>query len=105
MLRRVIALLDFIGYSLVIGFCLAFLFLLYYLVKATTDDSEKYRFLRDFVEILFMNQRPQDNPDPDTDKSAFHMDKEPFEDECPACSGVVTHKDRYCPSCGLKVMD
>ncbi|HEY0828000.1 MAG TPA: hypothetical protein VGE40_07895 [Bacilli bacterium] len=96
--------INMIGYSVVVGAAVCFLFLLYYLVKATTDDSDKYNYLKDIVEIVFANQKSPEGQDAKVN-SATVLGVEPFEEECPACEAPVTQNDRNCPVCGLKLMD
>lgn len=99
--------INIIGYTVVIGAAVCFLFLLYYMVKATTDDSDKYKYLKDMVEIIFANQKSPEELDPKVigNRDAVLLNLEPFEEECPACEASVTQIDRNCPVCGLKLMD
>ncbi|MFC0393757.1 hypothetical protein [Paenibacillus mendelii] len=82
-----------------------------FIIKLTTDtdDSDKHKQLREFVEALFgtpahLRQGSSGNEDADVDKGRSSAAKaDPFNEPCPACNTTVTHEDLDCPSCGLRL--
>jgi len=85
-----------------------------FVIKLTTDtdDSEKHKQLREFIEALFGTPAhlrqggaaEESGKDSDAVKGRSSTAKaDPFQEPCPACDATVTHEDADCPSCGLRL--
>ncbi|MGO4547682.1 hypothetical protein AB4Z29_23105 [Paenibacillus sp. 2TAB23] len=79
-------------------------------IRIASDDSDKYKDLKEMVETIFgtpAHLRPSVD---DADKNRHDPDKlgsaaaPPFSEPCPACSETVTEQDATCPSCGLQLL-
>ncbi|WP_127530897.1 hypothetical protein [Paenibacillus kobensis] len=81
-------------------------------VKLTTDDSDRFKELKEMVETIFgtpAHLRSSPPPDKSADglketaaQSAAAL--EAFAEPCPACSETVTEQHQNCPSCGLRLL-
>jgi hypothetical protein len=83
---------------------------MFFIIKLSSDDSGKYKALKDMVETLFetpahLRSSPADKSDADSKEAAAQSAAalEPFVEECPACGGIVTEAHKECPSCGLRL--
>ncbi|MBW7476007.1 hypothetical protein K0T92_14770 [Paenibacillus oenotherae] len=105
--------------SLMSGLATAFVLLLavsllgamIYIIRLTTDDSDKHSDLKMFIETLFTTPEHlrQGNADTDSGKHDSQHErppsaKTPFSEPCPACQETVTHENTECPSCGLRLL-
>jgi hypothetical protein len=81
-------------------------------VRIASDDSDKYKDLKEMVETIFgtpAHLRPSSNDASVSPKGkSFARDiaapnLAPFSEPCPACSETVTERDSSCPSCGLQL--
>lgn len=106
--------------SLMSGLASAFVLLLavalvgamIYIIRLTTDDSDKHSQLKAFVEALFSTPSHLHQGDSDANEKAssekakrLHtISKTPFSEPCPACQETVTHEHAECPSCGLRLL-
>lgn len=83
-------------------------------VRIASDDSDKYKDLKEMVETIFgtpAHLRPQSQSDDssisqkgkDSAKEIAPGNLAPFSEPCPACSETVTERDSSCPSCGLQL--
>jgi hypothetical protein len=82
-------------------------------VRIASDDSDKFKELKEMVETLFGTPAHlRQNAEPPTNnKSAAATGAAvsaaaavPFSEPCPACNKTVTERDTECPSCGLRLL-
>ena len=80
-------------------------------VKIASDDSDRYKELKEMVETLFGTPAHlrQQSGDPSGKDEAISKDGQPastapFSEPCPACGETVTERDSICPSCGLQLL-
>ena len=81
-------------------------------VRAASDDSGKYKELKEIVETLFATPahlRPGDDADRGGAAGAAEAgsparSSAPFSEPCPACGETVTERDAACPSCDLRLL-
>ncbi|MBD2872895.1 hypothetical protein [Paenibacillus arenilitoris] len=80
-------------------------------VRIASDDSDRYKELKEVVETLFgtpahLRRNPDDRPDSATARSeaAASSGVAPFSEPCPACGETVTERHPECPSCGLRLL-
>lgn len=98
------------GYGIAIALLILLLGSMYALVKIMSTDSETYAEIKKMMDPLFHTPsflRPggeSGGPDGKETAAAAEADVEPFEEACPACGETVTHRNRECPSCGLRLM-
>ncbi|UVI30851.1 zinc ribbon domain-containing protein [Paenibacillus spongiae] len=80
-----------------------------FVIKLTTDDSDKHKQIKEFVETLFGTPAHlrqgggSEESGKDLDTVKARSSAEPFHEPCPACDTTVTHDDIHCPSCGLRL--
>lgn len=96
--------------SLVLLLTFGLLGAMFLIVKLSSDDSGKYKVLKDMVETLFetpAHLRPGAAAKSDDNKEAAAQSAaalEPFVEACPACGDTVTEAHKDCPSCGLRLL-
>lgn len=99
--------------ALVLFIALAIVGAMFFMIKLTNDDSEKYKELKEMVETLFgtpAHLRPSPPPadsDAVNGKEAAAQSaaaQESFAEPCPACGETVTELHKECPSCGLRLL-
>lgn len=79
-------------------------------VRAASDDSGKYKELKEIVETLFATPahlRPGDDADRGSAAGAgspARTASAPYTEPCPACGATVTERDSSCPSCDLRLL-
>lgn len=83
-------------------------------IRAASDDSDRYKMLREMVETIFgtpahlRDGSGQDNNNvklQESDSPADASKRPPaFREPCPACGTEVTEKDAACPSCELRLL-
>ncbi|WP_028612730.1 hypothetical protein [Paenibacillus harenae] len=81
-------------------------------VRIATDDSDRYKELKEIVETLFgtpahLKRQPEENAGSTPAKSqsaASSGTVSPFSEPCPACGITVTERDSDCPACGLRLL-
>jgi hypothetical protein len=102
-------LINIIGYSVVAIVIGGILGAMVMVIKMTTDDTGKQGYLKEMVEALFGTPAHLRPPSPEEKKEAIapHSGNpfEAFTEACPACDTAVTHMDKICPSCDLKLLD
>lgn len=76
------------------------LVIIYFVVKFAVDNSETAENVREIMRIL-REQSPDCNLKDKPIYETFDMSTH----QCPACSEVVSPKDKECPSCGLFLGD
>ncbi|CAH1217800.1 hypothetical protein PAECIP111893_04310 [Paenibacillus plantiphilus] len=97
---------------IVLLFAVALVGAMIYIIRLTTDDSDKHSQLKAFVEALFnspnhLHQQGSDDNEKDASaqaKQLHALSKTPFSEPCPACLETVTHEHAECPSCGLRLL-
>ncbi|WP_219835218.1 zinc ribbon domain-containing protein [Paenibacillus sp. R14(2021)] len=77
-----------------------------YVIKLSSDDSGKQSELKQFVEALFGGSSARQEQSAEQESAAARLpdDANPFQEPCPACGEIVTHRDVDCPSCGLRLV-
>lgn len=79
-------------------------------VRIASDDSGKYKDIKEMVETIFgtpahlrpsADETSKNRHDPNKLGAAAAL---PFSEPCPACSVTVTEQDETCPSCGLQLL-
>ncbi|SDW67816.1 hypothetical protein [Paenibacillus sp. CF384] len=81
-----------------------------FMIRLSTDDSDKHPEIKQFVTALFGGAASPVQADPAASgqqESAAARDalsEEPFTEPCPACGDPVTHQHVECPSCGLRLI-
>lgn len=79
-------------------------------VRIASDDSDRYKELKEMVETIFgtpahLRPHSEDNSAKDGAKSERRAGAAAaFSEPCPACSETVTERDSICPSCGLQLL-
>jgi hypothetical protein len=98
--------------SLVLLLTFGLLGAMFLIVKLSSDDSGKYKVLKDMVETLFETPAhlragsPAKSDGAADNKEAAAQSAaalEPFVEACPACGDTVTETHNECPSCGLRL--
>jgi predicted RNA-binding Zn-ribbon protein involved in translation (DUF1610 family) len=102
--------LDFWGYSLSIGIVLLILGGFYLVIRAISSNGETSGLMKEIMDIVSGMTRPipTDNEQAETASSGnaqVQDEPEPYEEACPACGETVTQQDRFCPSCGLRLIE
>ncbi|MCU6713166.1 hypothetical protein M6D81_31155 [Paenibacillus sp. J5C_2022] len=83
---------------------------MFFFIRIASDDSDKYKTLREMVETLFgtpAHLRSGDASSDDAASSATAPSRPstlPFREPCPACNTEVTERDAECPSCQLRLL-
>ncbi|EFM10361.1 hypothetical protein PaecuDRAFT_2797 [Paenibacillus curdlanolyticus YK9] len=97
--------------AFVLFLAFALLGAMFLIVKLSTDDSDKFKDLKEMVETIFGtpahlrsgNANAQEDASKDSAaQSAAAL--EAFSEPCPACGETVTEQHRDCPSCGLRLL-
>jgi hypothetical protein len=104
-----------IGYAVAIGAALLLIGGMFLPIRVLADDSGRFQELKEMVDTLFNTpshlrpDSPNESPNRAAEASApgreLPLSRTPFEDECPACAEPVTHRNEFCPSCGLLLLD
>lgn len=96
--------------SLVLLLTFGLLGAMFLIIKLSSDESDKYKYLKDMVETLFetpAHLRSGSAPKNDADNKEAAAQSaaalEPFVETCPACGDTVTEAHQECPSCGLRL--
>jgi hypothetical protein len=82
---------------------------MFFLIRLTTDDSDKHRELKAFVNALFGGMPSGQADGQHSEGRAASRERrdvpeeERFSEPCPACGETVTHEHDECPSCGLRL--
>ncbi|WP_138754897.1 hypothetical protein [Paenibacillus sinopodophylli] len=106
------SLLDVGMTTVVILIAGGFLTGMFMFVRMASDDSDRYKNLKEMVETIFgtpAHLRPSTDSsstgtgDKDKDKPNV-AELSPFSEPCPACSETITERDLTCPSCGLRLL-
>jgi hypothetical protein len=93
------------GYGAAIGFAVLILVGLFVVVRTVSGDPDAHSDLRQMVEALGGGAGGgQEAASSGRKSSDGHLQEEPFEDTCPACSEPVTHEHGNCPACGLRLL-
>lgn len=84
---------------------------MFFFIRIASDDSNKYKTLREMVETLFgtpAHLRSGDASSEDASSSAAAPSRfstlPAFREPCPACGTEVTERDAECPSCQLRLL-
>ncbi|CAM4094221.1 zinc ribbon domain-containing protein [Paenibacillus alkaliterrae] len=104
--------LDIGATAIVLAIAGALLGGMFLFVRIASDDSDRYKELKEIVETLFgtpahLLQQPEGSAGDDSAKSgtaAAAATVSPFSEPCPACGETVTERDSFCPSCGLRLL-
>lgn len=103
---------DFIAILIPIVLWLFGLFILYLVIQSAIDNSRMKAELTEIKTILQEIQKQgykQANPiihqEVRAQENIDGIDAESFMENCPACGYEITEKDKFCPSCGLKLRD
>lgn len=78
-------------------------------VRIASDDSDRYKELKEMVETLFgtpahLRQQPEAAEGEEAAASpASTATIIPFSEPCPACGETVTEQHTVCPSCELRL--
>lgn len=79
-------------------------------IRVASDDSDKYKTLREMVETLFgtpahlrSGDTASDDASPSSD-TPLRSTLPQFREPCPACGTEVTERDAECPSCQLRLL-
>ncbi|HTG67974.1 MAG TPA: zinc ribbon domain-containing protein [Candidatus Udaeobacter sp.] len=93
---------------IIAGMLLAGMFMF---VRLASDDSDRYRDLKEIVETLFGTpahlRQPSEQISAKGDgksEGGSSASAAPFSEPCPACNETVTERDSVCPSCGLRLL-
>ncbi|PWV90646.1 hypothetical protein DFQ01_14029 [Paenibacillus cellulosilyticus] len=96
--------------SLVLLLTCGLLGAMFLIIKLSSDDSGKYKVIKDMVETLFetpahLRSSPAAKSEADNKEAAAQSAAalEPFVEACPACGDTVTESHKECPSCGLRL--
>ncbi|MFD0959779.1 hypothetical protein [Paenibacillus chungangensis] len=78
-------------------------------IRVASDDSDKYKTLREMVETLFgtpahlrSGDTASEDASPSSDASLRSLPQ--FSEPCPACGTEVTERDVECPACQLRLL-
>ncbi|WP_042168184.1 hypothetical protein [Paenibacillus gorillae] len=80
---------------------------MFFFIRISTDDSDKYKEWKEMVESLFGTPaflRPGAGEQPGNAEAAAAASAQPFTEQCPACGETVTEQNTDCPSCGLRLL-
>jgi len=105
-----------IGYTLSIGGVLLLVGGMLFVVRLMSDDSERFKDLKEMVETLMgtpAHLRPSPPEENDAARQAAAASEAspagraatPFEDACPACREPVDQTHVFCPLCELRLQD
>lgn len=102
-----VSLLD-IGATAIVLLCAGLLLgAMFLFIRISTDDSDKFKDLKDMVEALFSTPahlRPSETAASKEEAPIAPSVKLAFSEPCPACEQTVTEQDAECPSCGLRLL-
>ncbi|MUT65991.1 hypothetical protein [Paenibacillus sp. NEAU-GSW1] len=98
------------GTLIAVTICILLLVAMFLFIRVSTDESEKYKDLKEMIETLFgtpAHLRPDTELNRRNDEAAAAAaprDASPFSEPCPACGHTVSEQHAECPSCGLRLM-
>lgn len=85
---------------------------LFFMIRMMTDDSDKYKQIKDFAQALLGPPAPS-RPGGEESKDEIAAGGarirpagggEAFSEPCPGCGTTVTEEHVDCPSCGLRLL-
>ncbi|GAB6988680.1 zinc-ribbon domain-containing protein [Paenibacillus pini] len=80
-----------------------FCFIMYNMISAAIDKSEMASNIQDIRDLLIEMKRDKVNAE--RERISIEKHEHEINEECPACGYLVRQNEKFCPECGLKLID